>query len=127
MHSLLLMVMMGCSGNAELSVVLCDDPHIQNLNREHRDKDVPTDVLSFPMGNDDFPVHGAAPTMLGDLILSLDTAQQQATQQGYVLIHPGAVHQNDQQGMGHLICLESLMRLEVLQANQDIRHLYYGL
>ena len=60
--------------------MVCDDAHIQNLNREHRGKDTPTDVLSFPMGSDDFPVHGAAPVVLGDLIISLETAQHQAAQ-----------------------------------------------
>ena len=94
-HYFSLILLVGCSGNAELSIVLCDDPHIQQLNREHRDKDAPTDVLSFPMGSDHFPVHGAAPTMLGDLIISLDTAQQQASQQEYVQVHPGAVHHNN--------------------------------
>ena len=64
----------------------CNDAHIQNLNREYRGKDAPTDVLSFPMGGDDFPVHGATPVMLGDLIISLETAQHQATQRGWVLL-----------------------------------------
>ncbi|KAK9827136.1 hypothetical protein WJX74_007858 [Apatococcus lobatus] len=72
-------------GNTELSVVLCDDCHIQDLNREHRGKDAPTDVLSFPMGDDDFPALEAAPVVLGDLIISLDTAQQQASQRGHTL------------------------------------------
>ena len=35
---------------AELSVVLCDDPFIHELNRQWRGKDAPTDVLSFAMG-----------------------------------------------------------------------------
>lgn len=39
-------------GPLELSIVLCDDDHIQDLNREWRGVDSPTDVLSFEMGGD---------------------------------------------------------------------------
>jgi len=69
---------------AELSVVLCDDPFIQALNREHRGKDAPTDVLSFAMqegagGLEDDPV-------LGDLVISVETAQRQACAAGHTLL-----------------------------------------
>ncbi|KAK9867453.1 hypothetical protein WJX84_002155 [Apatococcus fuscideae] len=73
-------------GLAELSIVLCDDVYIQELNRDHRGKDASTDVLSFPMGSvGDFPVHGELPVMLGDLIISLDTAHRQAAERGHTL------------------------------------------
>lgn len=61
---------------AELSVVLTDDPTIQALNAEWRGKDAATDVLSF--SQQEPPVSGG---MLGDLVVSLDTARRQAAEQ----------------------------------------------
>ena len=61
--------------DAELSVVLVDDNFIQNLNREHRGKDRPTDVLAFPVDED--PIE-AGPRILGDVVISLPTAKRQA-------------------------------------------------
>ena len=61
-----------------MSLVLCDDAHISDLNSEWRGKKGPTDVLSFetesPPG---YPYH-----LLGDVIISLDTAQMQAEDRG---------------------------------------------
>lgn len=37
----------------ELSVVLCDDPHIAKLNKQWRGIGSPTDVLSFPLHSED--------------------------------------------------------------------------
>jgi probable rRNA maturation factor len=59
---------------AELSVLLTDDPGIHQLNRDHRQKDKPTDVLAFPM---DESVPDPA-GILGDVVISLDTADRQA-------------------------------------------------
>jgi probable rRNA maturation factor len=59
---------------AELSVLLTNDHQIHALNRKHRDKDRPTDVLAFPLADD-----GALPgAWLGDVVISLETAQRQA-------------------------------------------------
>jgi probable rRNA maturation factor len=60
--------------NAELSVLLTDDLEIHRLNREHRQKDQPTDVLAFAM---DESVPDPA-GILGDVVISLDTAARQA-------------------------------------------------
>jgi len=60
--------------------VLCDDAHIRELNREWRQKDAATDVLSFPMGDDAPPGYPAR--MLGDVVISLDTAAAQAADAG---------------------------------------------
>lgn len=68
----------GCA-DCELSVVICSDDVIQGLNATWRDKDAPTDVLSFPQ--DDDLEHGGA--VLGDLVVSLDTAARQADERGY--------------------------------------------
>lgn len=59
---------------AELSVLLTDDRGIQELNREHRHKDKPTDVLAFPMDERVPDPRG----VLGDVVISLDTAERQA-------------------------------------------------
>ena len=65
---------------AELSVALCTDAHIRGLNREWRDKDAPTDVLSFP--SESF----ADVVVLGDCVLSVDTAKRQAAEVGHGLL-----------------------------------------
>jgi probable rRNA maturation factor len=65
--------------HAELSVLLTNDAEIHALNLEHRDKDKPTDVLSFPLdegGGADGAVSGTR--VLGDVVISLDTAARQA-------------------------------------------------
>ena len=60
----------------ELSILLCDDPTIHALNREYRHKDKPTDVLAFAMMEGE--IGGHAPGVLGDVVISLDTAARQA-------------------------------------------------
>ncbi len=71
-----------------VSLTFVRDPEMRELNRAHRGKDAPTDVLSFPL----FPPEAfdrSGPTrplgyesaperMLGDIVVSLDTAQRQA-------------------------------------------------
>lgn len=67
-------------GHAEsdLVVVLTDDEEIHALNREWRQKDAPTDVLSFPQLDEDAPpLPDGAPVALGDVVISLDTAARQ--------------------------------------------------
>lgn len=53
----------------EISLLLTDDETIRQLNKEYRNKDKSTDVLSFPMEDD---------IMLGDIAISVDTAKRQA-------------------------------------------------
>lgn len=99
----------GPPGPLELSIVLCDDAYIQNLNMTWRGIDSPTDVLAFEMESsetnildaddglecsgpsidkqgisiegDDLPV-----VMLGDVVISLDTACYQARERGHTLL-----------------------------------------
>ena len=61
----------------ELSVVFTDDKEIKRLNKIFRQKNKPTDVLSFSQleGGDEIDVTG---TSLGDIVISLDTAIKQA-------------------------------------------------
>ena len=69
---------------AELSVVLTDDEIIQRRNRDYRQKDRPTDVLSFAMSEGEF---GAIdPNMLGDVVISVPTAQRQANERHHELL-----------------------------------------
>lgn len=70
--------------DAELSVLLTDDRRIQELNREHRHKDKPTDVLSFPLDEDE--ASPDSPRLLGDVVISLDTADRQARGRGRPLV-----------------------------------------
>jgi len=70
-------------GECELSVVLCDDVFIAGLNGTYRDKNKPTDVLSFAQregecGQSDDPI-------LGDVIISVETAGRQASDRGHSL------------------------------------------
>ena len=69
----------GCHPEAELSVVIGDDGWIQNLNREYRKKEMPTDVLAFTQ---DLSPAGTAP-LLGDVAISAETAARQAQQLGH--------------------------------------------
>ncbi len=62
---------------AELSVMLCDDSTIQELNRRYRREDRPTDVLAFSMAEGE-QIAGS-PLLLGDIVISLSTAARQAT------------------------------------------------
>ena len=66
--------------DAEVSLTLCDNAYIKELNREYRGKDMPTDVLSFPMYEDgNFPPDECllgAP--IGDIVISVERAREQA-------------------------------------------------
>lgn len=67
----------------EVSVLLTDDAAIAALNAQYRGKDGPTDVLSF---SQDAEFHApGAPRLLGDIVISLDTAARQAANQGHTL------------------------------------------
>ncbi|AUX19577.1 16S rRNA maturation RNase YbeY [Sorangium cellulosum] len=81
----------------ELSVALVNDPAIHELNRTYRRKDKPTDVLAFPMSDQ----NGAGPRkrgrrgpvdpsawhgLLGDVIVSIDTAARQAAERDRPLL-----------------------------------------
>lgn len=71
--------------DAEIDVSLVDDNAIQEINNEHRGIDSPTDVLSFPLGENGIydvnPETGAF--MLGDIVISIDSAMRQADLYGH--------------------------------------------
>jgi probable rRNA maturation factor len=63
----------------ELSLLLTDDEHIRQLNRDFRQEDKATDVLSFPTGEEGLQMGAAAP-YLGDIAISVPYAARQAAQ-----------------------------------------------
>ena len=71
-------------GECEVGVVLLDEHEMRELNREHRGKDEPTDVLSFPIDEDD-ELDGVT-RLLGDVVICVPVAERQAAEQG---VEPG--------------------------------------
>lgn len=61
---------------ASVSIALVSDAAIRALNREYRGKDTATDVLSFPL--DDTPAVEGTESLLGDVVISVETARRQA-------------------------------------------------
>ena len=76
---------LGVEFPTEVSVVLCDNEYIHKLNLEHRGVDRHTDVLSFPIYDDgDFSdVPDTERAMLGDIVISLERAKEQASELGH--------------------------------------------
>jgi rRNA maturation RNase YbeY len=69
---------------AELSLVLVNDTEMRALNGRYRERRHATDVLSFPMHGRRAPTAG--PWLLGDVVISVDTARRQAAVEGCRLI-----------------------------------------
>ena len=67
---------------SELSVSLVGDAGIRRLNRQYRGKDRATDVLSFSLREGEF---GDVGSSMGDVVISLETAARQATDNGFRL------------------------------------------
>jgi len=70
---------LGCDDH-EISIVITDDAQVRELNRIYREKDKPTNVLSFPMQEGEFS--DITPGLLGDVVISLDTARTEAQAAG---------------------------------------------
>ncbi len=104
----------GVTDNVQVGVKLCTDEHIKSINKEFREIDKSTDVLSFPMLDLSAPItDGGEPEtpmeleidpetgemMLGDIVISVETASRQAEEYGhsleremaYLLVH-GMLH-----------------------------------
>ena len=64
----------------ELSILLVDDPQIEVLNREYFNRYGPTNVIAFPMRTGRFS--NIAPHLLGDVVISVETAAKEATNAG---------------------------------------------
>ncbi|MFC0233182.1 rRNA maturation RNase YbeY [Vagococcus entomophilus] len=76
--------------NTEMSVTFMDNQKIQEINRKYRDKDAPTDVISFALeetGEGELPVffdeEMEIPRNLGDIMISIERAQEQAEEYGH--------------------------------------------
>lgn len=121
---------MGCD-HCELSLVLTDDPDIQHLNRTYRGKDRPTNVLSFPMQEGEFS--NVTPGLLGDVVISVDTAQREAAQAGIsldermsqLLVHGilhlvGFDHETGDEEAGQMEA-KSLELIRLIEGNADLK------
>lgn len=86
-----------CPYEAEVNVIFTDDEGIRQINRQYRQLDAPTDVLSFPLVDYEIPADfghveeqaedyfnpETGELMLGDIILSVDKIEQQAREYGH--------------------------------------------
>lgn len=114
----------------EVDITIVDDEEIHTLNREYRNVDRPTDVLSFALdeGEEDEPelIDGPEEHLLGDIIISAETAQRQGEEFGHGLereIVYLAVH-----GLLHLLGYDhmtdedkKIMRAKEEEALREIR------
>jgi probable rRNA maturation factor len=66
---------LGCN-NCEISIVITDDEDIREINKNYRNIDKPTNVLSFPMDDENMVIPGLK--ILGDIVISEDTAIKEA-------------------------------------------------
>ena len=72
------------SGDYEVSLTFCNNEYIHKLNKEYRNIDKSTDVLSFPMYEREELEEGSiGPVMLGDIVISLERAKEQAEEIGH--------------------------------------------
>ncbi len=120
----------GLDDMTEVDITIVDDEEIHTLNREYRNVDRPTDVLSFALdeGEEDEPelVDGPEEHLLGDIIISAETAQRQGEEFGHGLereIVYLAVH-----GLLHLLGYDhmtdedkKIMRAKEEEALREIR------
>jgi len=81
----------GCDFDAQVSVTICNNEEIREINRIQRDIDKPTDVLSFPMLffdengdviDSDYDMDGDY-VVLGDIVISQERAHEQALEFGH--------------------------------------------
>ncbi|MDO5296851.1 MAG: rRNA maturation RNase YbeY [bacterium] len=110
-------------GNFEVNIIVTDDQHIRALNRNFRQIDSPTDVLSFPILEDgSIPVsYPSGRILLGDIVISIDTASRQAREDGVALDHMAAWLIGH--GMLHLMGInhdDEDMRRSMNKREQDI-------
>ncbi|TNE30135.1 MAG: rRNA maturation RNase YbeY [Alphaproteobacteria bacterium] len=69
------------AADVSVTLICTDDAAMHELNRTHRGKDKPTNVLSFPMVTADETVPAGVPVLLGDVILGFETMCREAGEQ----------------------------------------------
>ena len=75
-----------CEDNVETSILLTDDEYIAQLNKSYRHVDGPTDVLSFAqVESTNARSFDVQENMLGDVVISVETARRQAEERGHSL------------------------------------------
>ena len=108
--------------NGEVSVTLTDNAYIHTLNREYRGIDRPTDVLSFALNESDEPEVADGPdvNVLGDLIISVERAKEQAADYGHSVKREIAfltVH-----GMLHLLGYDHMEEEDRIEMENEQRY-----
>lgn len=109
----------GLGDDTELSVVLCDDAFILPLNRDYRGKDKATDVLSFAQREGE--AADAEDPVLGDVIISVETARRQAVEHGITLVQELRVLLTH--GLLHLLGYDHLTEEERAEMEEEERAL----
>ncbi|MBW1741088.1 MAG: rRNA maturation RNase YbeY [Deltaproteobacteria bacterium] len=74
---------LGCCPDGELSILVVGDRHIAELNKTYLGRSGPTNVIAFPM--QEGPFGQINPNLLGDVVISLDTAAREAQDAGLSL------------------------------------------
>ena len=69
--------------DVEVSLTMVSAEEIRELNRDYRDNDSVTDVLSFPQFNDVSEIPGDMPVMLGDVVICDDKVREQSVEYGH--------------------------------------------
>lgn len=119
-----------------ISVVITDDDHVQSLNAEFRDVDVPTDILSFPADPLPDEMTEGSP-YLGDLIIAYPYTQHQAEEAGHdlndelvLLVVHGTLHllgyDHDNEDNQDAMWGEQAFMLESLGVNIDVPRFTFG-
>lgn len=95
--------------NAEVSLSIVDRDDIHKLNKDYRDVDRETDVLSFPLDEEGYDNEGNPIILLGDIVICLDVAEDQANDFGHSL----------EREMMYLICHSTLHLLGYDHIEED--------
>lgn len=104
---------------AEVSITLTDNVYIHELNMKYRNIDRPTDVLSFALNEGEEPeiVDGPVVNMLGDIIISVERATEQAAEYGHSIEREIAfltVH-----GMLHLLGYDHMEEVDRVEMRKE--------
>ena len=107
---------------AEVSITLTNNAYIHELNKKYRQIDRPTDVLSFALNESDEPEVEDGPeiNVLGDIIISVERAEEQAAEYGHSVRREMAfltVH-----GMLHLLGYDHMEEADRLEMEKEQKY-----